>query len=119
MVEQANEVCRRLNTEFAEDKPKSASFAEIARIVPHRVTLEARAVRDLSRLTPPASMAHAWRQIIAYRQILATELVQLVRYARARDAAGIKALTLSKAGIHKKLAALALGHGLPDCSRTG
>lgn len=119
VIAQANQICRQLNIEFAADKPANSGVTELVRVAPHRAILEARVVRQLSKLTPPPSMARAWRQILSYRQTLAQELSQLVHYARADNVSGIRALAVSKERNHKLLSALAHRHQLKDCARIG
>lgn len=74
---------------------------------------------ELSKLSPPPSLAHDWTQIIADRRKLATELVKLGGYARNGDAQAIQALTISKKRLHKHPFETASKDGFKHCSRVG
>jgi tripartite-type tricarboxylate transporter receptor subunit TctC len=119
MVAQAEAICSRMNQRFdAEGKP-GVTVGDIARITPHRAVVEAQTVRELKALTPPAQLAHDWRQIVSYRQTLALELAQLGHAAKAKDTRAIVALAATKKRVHAKLGAIAKQAGLGECGRTG
>jgi hypothetical protein len=119
LIAKADAICRRLNTELARLESKGLSTSEIAGAVPAHVTLERAALQELSKLTPPAALAGDWRQVIADRQTLAEELVELGRVARTNDAARIRALAVSKKRTHGALHATATRAGFKDCSQVG
>jgi hypothetical protein len=119
LIAAADAICGELDRELAASKQKSLALPEIARFAPLNAALEQRAVADLAKLTPPASLARDWQQIIAYRRMLAEELVKLGRYAKARDRAGIKALVVSKQRVRQSLLAIATRDGFKQCSSAG
>jgi hypothetical protein len=89
---------------------------EIARIDPHHAVLEQTATSELARLTPPPSLAHDWRLILAYRRRLANELATLARAAARKDATAIQALAASKKQLHLQLRRLATRDGFKECA---
>jgi hypothetical protein len=115
----AEAICGRLNKEIDKVKPASTSMREFARLAPSHAALELATVRELSSLSPPASIAGAWRQVIAYRRKLADELLQLGQAARAKDSARVRALGASKLTAHKKLLEFATRAGFKDCALVG
>jgi hypothetical protein len=115
LIAQADPICRRLNVELA--AAARASHVAIATSALRNAVLERTAVAQLSKLTPPASLAQDWRQILRYRRTLAEELVKLGGYAKANDAQAIKALAVSKKRVHKKLFEIARRDGFEHCSR--
>ena len=119
MIAGADAICGRLNAKFAAGKATSLRVREIARLAPSRAALERTTATELSKLTPPASIASDWRQIIAYRKTLAEELVKLGQDAKLNDAAGIRALAASKKRVHGQLLSTATRDGFKDCSRVG
>jgi hypothetical protein len=115
----AEAICERLNDAIAAEKPTGGGVREIKRIVPRRVALESASVEELSRLTAPASVAGAWRRMLAYRRTLARELAELLSDARHNDLTAIRALTASKQRMHRRLAATAAAAGFKVCARVG
>jgi hypothetical protein len=115
LIAQADPICRRLNVELA--AASRASHVAIATSALRHAALERAAVAELSKLTPPASLANDWRQIIKYRRTLAEELVKLGGYAKANDTQKVKALAVSKTRVHKKLFEIAKRDGFEHCSR--
>lgn len=119
LIARADAICRRLNTKIAAHKPANLGLAEIARGAPRNAAFEKTALEELRKLTPPASMARDWRRMIAYRILLMEELVELGRYAKAKDARGIKTLTASKKRLHGKLFTTATHGGFKVCPQIG
>lgn len=116
VIAKADAICRRVNGELTAAPPGFA-ISQIARSAPRNAALEERAIAELNRIRPPAALARDWRQIIAYRQILAQELLKLVRYAKANDARAIQTLAASKKRVHQELSRLAARDGFKDCAR--
>jgi len=117
LIAHADAICRRLNRELTSASRPEAS--KVARTAPHNAALEQRAVVALSKLTPPASLARDWTQIIAYRRTLAQELVALARDAKVGDVPAMQALGVTKKHVHQKLTQLATHDGFTDCSSVG
>jgi hypothetical protein len=118
-IARADAICKRLNAEMAKVKAKSTSLPEITRVAPVHAALEQGAVSELGQLVPPSSIAREWQQIVAYRRTLAAELVKLGKDAKAKDSAGVKALTASKRSVHKQLLAAGAQAGFKDCPQVG
>jgi hypothetical protein len=119
LVASAGAICKLVNAELTAVKAKSASVAEIVRLVPGRALSERKAVTELSKLTPPASLAHDWQLIVGYRRTLADELTALAQAAQSKDTVKIKALSASKLRAHALLLAAAKRAGLTECGRVG
>jgi len=103
LITTADRICKRLDFELASSKPRSGALSEIARLAPARAALELKAVAQLNRLVPPTPLAGAWRQIIAYRRTLATQLAELARAAKRGDTAGVGRIGLAKQHLHEAL----------------
>jgi len=117
LIASADVICRRVNKELSGASRPQPS--EIARTAPRNAAIELRGVGELSKLTPPASLAGDWTQILAYRRTLAQELVALGHAATAGDAAGMRALGASKKRVRQKLTQLAARDGFKDCTSVG
>jgi hypothetical protein len=118
-IARSDAICRRLNTRLAIGVSGNLTVREMARLMPPRAGLEGETASELSRLKPPTELARYWRQILTYRRMLADELGQLGRDAKAKDLKAVKALFPSKRRAHSKLSALATRAGFKDCSRVG
>ncbi len=116
LIGMADTICKRLDTKLATVNPANLSAGEIARFAPPRAVLERTALAELSKLTPPASIARDWGQVIAYRRTLMEELFKLGRYAKIDDTSGIRALAVSKKRVHQQLLAVATRDGFKYCS---
>jgi len=119
MVIKAEAICAQLSIQLTLAHANSSSAQEIVRHVPQRAAAEQSAVAELAKLKPPASLATAWREILAYRRTLADELIQLVQAAKRNDSAAIRALGASKARVHAQLLVAAQRAKIPYCGQTG
>jgi hypothetical protein len=119
MVVRADAICRRLNTQIEANKQANLGVHEIARFAPRNAALEKAALKELSKLKPPASIARDWRQVIAYRRTLLEELVKLGRYAKANNTQAIHKLAASKKRAHQQLLTIATRDGFKDCPQIG
>lgn len=119
LIARADPICRRVNAEIAASKPKSASPAEILRVVPGNAALEKRAVAALQRLKPPRALTGDWTTILADRRMLAEQLVELVGAAQKNDVTTLHKLAQSKARLHKSLEAAGRRVGFVYCGEVG
>jgi cell division inhibitor SulA len=119
LVAKADAICDELNRRLADVHVSSTDDHELARITPVSAALEEQAIRDLSVLTPPASLARDWQQMMGYRRTLARELKQLGRAAKAKDEHRVQSLIASKKLVHHKLELIATHAGLVACARLG
>ncbi len=120
LIAAADAICQRVNNELAasQKQQKSLEPKEIVRFAPRNAALELKALAALHKLTPPASLAAQWGQILAYKRALAEELAKLGRDASSNDSAGIEALATSKRALHAKLLATASRLGFKECAQT-
>lgn len=120
MVPEAKAICKKFDEKISASKPHvvggRTSTHELALNALANAKLEKEAITELVRLHPPASLSRQWRQLIAYRQALANELIAIGHYWEANDLAKIKALAASKKAEHQALAAVASRAGLQACA---
>jgi hypothetical protein len=119
MIARAEAICTKLNAALASGPRVGVNPRKIAAAAPRNAALERTATEQLSHLRAPASIAADWRQIIAYRRLLAVELSRLARVAKAGDLSRIFALSASKKSLHGRLSALATRDGFKACARIG
>lgn len=119
LIAQADRICGRLNAELQSIKPKSKTQQEVLRIVLLSVKAERRASREPSRLHPPASLIHDWRDMLGDRRALADQLAQYGRLIKQSNKAAIPALGASKRRLHNTLRKTAKRSGFHDCTKVG
>jgi hypothetical protein len=118
LIARAEAICERFNAEIAAVAAKNTSVAEIERQVPRNAALELAALGELSKLTPPSTMAREWRAILGYRRALVGQLVELARAAKQSDARAISTLTAAKGREHELLLSAATHAGFRSCAAT-
>jgi hypothetical protein len=125
VIAKADAICRRYNEQIAASKVQSTQaraevfMKEITQVIPAHAALEMKAIAELARLKPPASLARDWKSILTYRRILANELLALIGAAKRKDAKAISVLAVSKKREHELLAAVAARDGFKDCAQAG
>jgi hypothetical protein len=115
----ADAICAKLNAQLANAQSGHISTQEIAKLAPVRAAAERGVLSELSKLTPPAQVAHDWHLLLAYRRTLANELVVLGQHARAKDVKAIDAIAASKRRVHQQLHDAATRARLKDCAQIG
>jgi hypothetical protein len=119
LVARADTICKRLNAEIVARETPGASVQEVIRVVPGNASLEQEALKQLAKLSAPASLSRDWQQILAGRRTLATQLLALVQDAKHDDVRAMQALSAQKKRVHGTLRAVATRDGFRDCSEVG
>lgn len=114
----ADRICRRLNTTLAHNRASQKANNGMA-ITLRNAALERATVAQLRVLTPPPALAADWKQMNAYRQTLADELLKLVRDTQTADTKARQVLAVSKLRVHRLLLELASRDGFKDCAQVG
>src|SRR6202035_4742899 len=65
LIARAVTICRRLNSELDSRSNVIRNTQDIVRLIPQRAAREQVALSELSSLTPPAKIAHDYRQMLA------------------------------------------------------
>jgi hypothetical protein len=118
-IASADAICARLNSELNAEAPKNAGMPEVGRVASRRAAAETTALSELGQLTPPASLVHAWPEVIAYRQARVENLRSLAKYASSSDSSGVSSAVTAGEGLMSKLRAAAGSAGLTACSEDG
>jgi hypothetical protein len=118
LLARADPICMRLNHELDVVKP-ARTPQEIARVASQSAALEQAALAELNKLTPPASMATGWQQILADRKTVIESLTKLAQYAATNDQHAEKSIELSGASAMQHLAAIAQDDGFNSCGVLG
>lgn len=115
IVAKANAICKRTNARRRLIKTKTEMELELA--LPQLVSYQQTMTEGLRELTPPASMASDWNQMIAYSQTIARMLSELYDGARANARPGSgQPLWETYAKSIEGLQAIARRDGIVECS---
>jgi hypothetical protein len=118
-VAQADGICARINAEILSFKVKSASRAEVIRVVPPTLAVERKGIAELEKLAAPTSISAVWGRMLGNRRTLAAELAQLLAIAKKNDGRSIKVLAAAKRHAHAALTKEAKQAGFKDCGKIG
>ena len=116
LIAKADPICYNVNLVRASIKLGSAhSSREIARLILPLAEREQKAIVELSKLVPPASMANDWHRIVLAAKTVANGTAELSRQAGAGK--GFK-LSPELSNAQKQLTSTAQRNGFTDCART-
>ena len=87
VIADAGAICKRIKARHALEK--LATQQDFVREIPRFASYQQAALAELSKLTPPASMAHEWGQFVAAAHTLAGDTTRLGEYAKARHFAAM------------------------------
>jgi hypothetical protein len=119
MVAAAEAICMRLNAALAAEHTTVPSLGAIAGAAAHRAAVEEAALSELAKLEPPTAIARAWRQMIAYRRTLASDLVELSQKAQRKEFNAFRPLSASTATAGHDLLVTGKRARFKYCSRVG
>jgi hypothetical protein len=91
----------------------------VERLAPAFAARERAALVRLRELSPPASVSRDWHTMLAYRAILAGQLVRYGRATRLRDGAAVGALAASRARALSSMRRVAERDGFRQCAKVG
>jgi hypothetical protein len=116
-VAKADVICGRVNAERASTPMKSRQDFE--RILPRIAADEQTAVAELDKLTPPASMAADWKQIVTADRTLAGYTGRYGQYLASDNNRAARALLQAAGSVQRPMVATAKRDGFNDCTQFG
>ena len=116
LASRANAICRQLNTYL--NKP-GANGSNITHIAAERGAAEQAALTKLSKLTPPASMAGDYEQMLKARQMVIEDLKKIGENATTGKTAADASVYASSALVLRQLAPNAQRNGFTYCGQIG
>lgn len=117
LIQKADAVCKRVNARLTLANGEVKSRQDIGRLAPQLAAFQQSAVAELKKLTPPASLANDWKQIVAGAQTLAVNTAKLGEYARSNNMSGARQLVSSSKSVQQQMLATAKRDGFKDCSQ--
>jgi hypothetical protein len=119
LVARADAICKQLNAGLDSEKNKVRTQQDIIRVVALRVGLEQTALTELSKLTPSASMAQDYQQLLKTRQTLIEDTKKLGEDAAANNSKAETPVYVSSAALIRQMAKTAKHDGLTYCGALG
>lgn len=116
LVAKADTICRRVNNQLKSSDNSINSKQDLARVVPRLASFEQKALADLSKLVPPASLANDWKTIVTGAQTLADNTAKLGEYAKENNIKAAKGLVTDSQKVQQAMLATAKRDGFKDCS---
>jgi hypothetical protein len=115
LIAKADAICSRVHAEYHANGYRS--IQDMARLAPRLASYEQTAVAELRKLTPPASMANDWRQIVAGAQTVASDTAKLGRYAKENNLKAATALYTASGQVERQALATARRDGFKACTQ--
>lgn len=113
-ITKADEICASANIKRSAINVVNKS--EYARELPQAAIYDATETSELSKLVPPAALAHDWAQILGDFRLFTEYTDTFARYAQANKlTAGVPALQTAER-VHQRLANIAARDGLTRCA---
>jgi hypothetical protein len=122
LIARGDAICRRINAKISTITVSSAQ--DYARLAPPLAAYEQTAVAEMRKLTPPASMANDWKQIVTGAQMLADGTAKLGEYAQtsnpfqAHQTPSVHAAFVATTEGAKQIVTAAQREGFNDCAQT-
>jgi hypothetical protein len=115
LIAKADAICSRVNAQLASTAIRSTH--DYARLLPQVAAYEQTELAELGKLTPPASMASDWQQILASTRTLAGDTAKIAEYAKSNNLKAARALLTTATTAQQQMLATAKRNGFKDCSR--
>jgi hypothetical protein len=110
-------ICKRVNTKVFTNPIRTIQVA--AHTAPQLAAYEQAAIKELTALRPPLSLAGDWRTFLSDYSKLAKDTVTFGKAAAAGSFAGIRSISLADDAVHTQMLAVAKRDGFKVCSRAG
>jgi hypothetical protein len=115
LIAAADLICRRVNAKHA--ATTFSSRASLARLLPMLAAYQQEADSAMRKLTPPASMAKSWKEMVADATTFTTAMAKLGEYVKANNVKGGYSVSHAGARANERLLAIAKREGFTDCAR--
>jgi hypothetical protein len=114
-IARADGLCARVKAR--ELSTKLRNRRDYARLLPPLGAFERAVAVEMGKLTPPASMAGAWGQIVTGDRVIAENMVRLGHAVAANDRRSEEVLIPALAKARRRITSLAAREGFKNCSQ--
>lgn len=116
LIARADAICARTDTKLATILVLTTK--EFARVLPQIAAYASSEARELSRLVPPANMAHSWSQLLGDFHLYGEYTNTIDGYARANNLHAASPLIDKADALRQETKLLAGREGFKRCSRS-
>jgi hypothetical protein len=117
LVARAGAICKRVAAELNAAPSKLRSEQDVVHIAALRVGIEQKALTELSKLTPPASMKQGYQQLLTDRQTLIEDTKKIGEYSVANNGKAAQPLYVTSAGVLRQMEATAQRNHFKYCGK--
>jgi hypothetical protein len=111
----ADAICARTNTKLAADV--IVTKKEFGRVLPQVAIYDRTETNELSKLVPPAAMAHIWAHMLKDFQSYGEYTSTVARYAQANNFSAASPIINQADDVRRTLSVIAIGQGFKHCSK--
>jgi hypothetical protein len=115
LIARADAICGKINAKRAEFKIRTRR--DYATVYQQFASYAQGQIAELSKITPPASMASGWRQILADAQSYVGGIAKISGYIRSNNDHAARALDVPVFNAQEQMATIAKHNGFKDCAR--
>jgi hypothetical protein len=115
LITKADAICKGVNAKRATVHLRTNQ--DFVRTLPQVAAYERSEIAELSKLTPPSSMATDWREILAGNRMIAENTAKVAEYTKANNISGAHTLLVSATQAQDQLTATAQRDGFKACAR--
>jgi hypothetical protein len=117
LIGKGDAICARTNSKLSAISVVNRS--DFSRVIPQVSIYDNVEFNELSKLVPPASLAHDWKKIINIVHLYGVYVSQIPSYAKSNNYSSAGPLVRLAGIIHKELTVLAKHDGFKQCSQIG
>jgi len=113
LVARANAICGSTHTKLSAISVKTGE--QFTRVLPQIAIYDSAEFKELSKLTPPASMAHEWSRILGGVHLYSEYVNRIANYAQANNSTSAAPLFRAANALHRQLVVIAAHNGVRHC----
>jgi hypothetical protein len=117
LIAKADKICGRIIAKVLSKVVKTPQ--EAARVEPQNAAYQRTALGELGKLTPPASLASDWKQILTAIQLIIINTDKLGEYAKANNVKGMSTTLIAGMHVPRQMLTVAKRDGFKACENVG
>jgi hypothetical protein len=117
LIAKADTICARVHAQYHANGYSTTQ--SIARLAPRVAAYEHAGVAEMRKLSPPASMASDWKQILDAAQRIADDTAKLGQYAKENNVKAEIPLYTADRPRQQQALAIATRDGFKECAKVG
>jgi hypothetical protein len=115
LIAKAEAICARINAKRSSTTIRT--HRDYGRLLPSLGAYERAAAAEMSKLTPPASIANDWKQIVAGAHTIAESIVKLGKDSASNNSRAGQAILSELTTVRQQISSIAHRQSLKECAR--